>query len=270
MTPRGARRGDGTLFRATLGGLLGLFALACWWAQDHRERRRLAGIHRVLAVFPHPDDETVACGGTLRRLSALQRDVTLLVLTRGERGPSRDRTATALGILRAAEMEAAAQHLGVRRLVQWRFPDGALTENAALMHAQLETLVEELRPDLMLTYGPDGLYGHPDHVACSAVVTSVRRRTHPSPSLWYVALPYALRRTLVQLRTLPRGSASSRLAPAPSSAVFVFPVLASKIRAWRAHQSQSRALGAGPGRLVPGWVIPLLQPFEFFHEVPAP
>jgi LmbE family N-acetylglucosaminyl deacetylase len=167
-------------------------------------------------------------------------------------------------------MEAAARHLKVRCLLQWRFPDGALSEHGADLRRELETLVRELRPDLMITFGPDGLYGHPDHVACSAAVTEVRSASHPAPSLWYVALPRLMRHTLVRLGSLPEAPTSAVPAPKPSRAVFVFPVLTPKLRAWRAHRSQSRAVGAGPGRLFPSWVIPLLQPFEFFCEVPPP
>ncbi len=247
--------------------LLWLSCMVWWGRQRWRERHHLAGVARVLAIFPHPDDETVACGGTLRRLAALHREVTLLVLTRGERGAGGGPPEVGLGDRRRAEMETAAGHLRVSRLLQWQFPDGALAQQGDQLRPRLELLVQSLRPDLLVTFGPDGLYGHPDHVACSELVSLVRSRALPKPRLWYVAWPRPMRRALVLLGSLPAASGAGGPALDPTTSFFVWPGLGAKVRAWRAHRSQRRAIGAGAGRLFPSWVLPALQPFEYFHEV---
>ena len=250
-----------------LAAVLWLFGIVWWGRQRRRERHQVAGVVRVLAIFPHPDDETVACGGTLRRLAALHREVTLLVLTRGERGAGGGSPEMGLGDRRRAEMELAARHLRVSHLLQWQFPDGGLAQQGDRLRPRLELLVQSLRPDLLVTFGPDGLYGHPDHVACSELVSQVRSRARPKPRLWCVALPRPMRRALVLLGSLPTESGAGGPALDPTASVFVWPGLGAKVRAWRAHQSQRRAIGAGAGRLFPSWVLPALQPFEYFHEV---
>lgn len=247
-------------------GTLVWLAAMLWRASRRRERRRLAGVSRVLAVFPHPDDETVACGGTLRRLAQLHRDVTLLVLTSGELGAGAGVPKGELAARRRAETRDAAAHLGVSRLLHWELPDGGLADSRAELRDRLQSLLAELRPGLVLTYGPDGLYGHPDHVVCSQLVTETCARARPEPRLWYVAIPRRLRRALVRLGSLPELDGA---APAPTLCVFVWPSLVSRIRAWRAHRSQRRAIGAGAARLLPGWLLPALQPWECFHEVAA-
>ena len=225
---------------------------------------------RVLAVFPHPDDETVACGGTLRRLGALHCEVTLVVLTSGERGIGQGQSGVELGETRRAEMRQAAARLGVVRLLQWHLGDGELARQRDQLRVRLEGLARALCPDLMLTYGPDGLYGHPDHVACSEAVSWVRSHSSPTPRLWYVALPRRVRRALVLLGALPPDPGVAAPAPDPTTSVLVWPYLPAKVGAWRAHRSQRHALGAGAARLMPSWVIAALQPFEYFHEVPEP
>src|SRR6185312_15463272 len=79
----------------------------------------------VLAVFAHPDDESLACGGTLARLAADGMQVVVMSASHGERGaltgPARD---DALGRVRAAEARRAAEALGVSQLIIWDHPDG--------------------------------------------------------------------------------------------------------------------------------------------------
>lgn len=167
-------------------------------------------------------------------------------------------------------MRQAAARLRVFRLLQWQLRDGELAQQRDQLRQRLEGLVRALRPDLMLTYGPDGLYGHPDHLVCSEVVTWVRSHALPTPRLWYVSLPRRVRRALVLLGALPRVRGGAAPAPEPTTSVLVWPYLLAKVGAWRAHRSQRHAIGAGAARLLPSWVIPAVVPLEHFHEVPAP
>ncbi|MGH7705348.1 MAG: PIG-L deacetylase family protein [Candidatus Dormibacteria bacterium] len=256
-----ARRG----VAASALSLVGLF----WVVNELRmPAPDLSAVERVLAVFPHPDDETVSCGGTLHRLTQLGKRVTLVALTRGERGYAPNSGPVELGTLRAGELAAAARWLGVSRLIQLGLPDGDLSLRRQELRHLLSTVIDTERPDLLITYDLAGLYGHPDHVTCAEVVTELSAGHGMKIRLWYVALPHRLRWGLVRLGALPRDSARSPAPARPTTKLFVGPSLGAKVRAWRSHHSQRHAIGNGVGRLVPGWLLAALQPFEYFEEVP--
>src|SRR5215475_12862834 len=93
----------------------------------------------LLAVFAHPDDESLACGGTLARLADEGMNVVVMSASHGERGaltgPARD---DALGRVRALEVRRAAEALGVSQLIIWDHPDGDLRwAHVTSFHADL-------------------------------------------------------------------------------------------------------------------------------------
>jgi LmbE family N-acetylglucosaminyl deacetylase len=230
----------------------------------------LLGLRRfknVLAVFPHADDETVACGGTLRRLADAGARVTLLILTAGERGRPSSRHDPALKSIRHREAESAAGYLGITQLIQQDFGDGQLRLRGGQVSSYLARLLGELRPDLVLAHDLAGLDGHSDHVACSEVLTALHR-AQPSFTLWYVTLPSWLLRSLElvgQMRTDEQIAARRAI---PTHRIFVGAVIRPKIRAWYAYRSQRGAIAKGLGRLVPAWLAVSLQQFEYFSEAP--
>jgi LmbE family N-acetylglucosaminyl deacetylase len=208
---------------------------------------------RVLAVFPHPDDESMTCGGTLRRLADAGAAVTLVVLTRGERG-TRDGSASAeLGGVRAGEARRAAAVLGVTELVQEDLGDGRLRDRRDEVAAAVQRTLARAGADLVVTYDLAGLYGHDDHVVCSEVVTQVARRERPDAALWYVAMP-RWRRPFVPVPAALRGRRAT-----PTHRVFVGGRLLARGRAILAHRTQLR----------PAWLLLPLLPFEHFAAVPA-
>lgn len=131
----------------------------------------------VLAVFAHPDDETFAAGALLAKLAAADVETHLLVATFGERGwkgtprPAPEEIARR----REAELHAAARVLGLRSVHLLGFADGDLAgaPEAHLVRA-IARRIRGVTPDAVLTFGPDGLTGHPDHVAiCHATAAAV-------------------------------------------------------------------------------------------------
>lgn len=129
----------------------------------------------VLAVFAHPDDETLAAGAILAKLAAGGVDTHLVIATAGEGGwKGSPRPAPAeIARRRGMELRAAAQVLGVRTVRVLWFPDGKVEqvpEEAAV--ATIAASIREVRPSAVLTFGPDGITGHPDHVAVSRFTTS--------------------------------------------------------------------------------------------------
>ena len=123
----------------------------------------------LLAVFAHPDDESYLCGGTLARYAAAGVRVVLVCATRGEAGEIADpalATADTLPTVREAELRAAAALLGIADVHRLDFRDGTLMDVPFLDGVeQVHALMAAARPTVVLTFGPEGVYGHPDHVA---------------------------------------------------------------------------------------------------------
>ena len=146
----------------------------------------------ILAVFAHPDDESLACGGTLARLSDLGARVVLLCASRGERGseagPELD---DSLGRDRARELTSAARILGISDILQLDHPDGDLRwAHVAEFHAQIVMAIQHYRPAAIVTFGDDGLYWHQDHIGVyERTFTAVRSVGAAAPALYHVTMP---------------------------------------------------------------------------------
>jgi len=132
---------------------------------------------RLMCVLAHPDDESLGTGGTLAKYAAEGVETYVVTATRGERGRfgnSQERPALeVVGATREAELRAAAQELGVREVVVLGYPDGALDSvDPAVAQERIATEMRRIRPHVVLTFGPDGAYGHPDHVAISQLTSA--------------------------------------------------------------------------------------------------
>lgn len=224
----------------------------------------------MLAVFAHPDDETVACGGTLHRLARCGADATLLILTAGERGNPSGVSDARLKTVRHAEADAAARCLRLRRVVHADCGDGVLHERAGEAETLVSAWIEHVRPDLIITHDLAGIDGHTDHIACADAVTRAWRGSGSRASLWYATIPRPLRIALRAIGQLRTGVSVEQRRTPPVHSVFVARDVPAKIAAWRAHRSQRSAVAKGLGRLVPTSVALGLLPFEWFAEADQP
>lgn len=220
----------------------------------------------VLVVFPHANDETVTCGGTIRRLANECAAITLVLLTGGELGNPTGTLDLSLKATRRGEVERAASILGVSRVIQEYFRDGRLSGQLTEMKSALSRTMTYLDPDLILTCDAAGLDGHPDHVACSEAVTEMRRLILPRVALWYVSLPAWPLTLALHLGKLARAPRADARRVAPTHRVFIGSAIGAKIRASYAHWSQRGTKPKGLGRLVPTWIAVSLLPFEYFTE----
>lgn len=119
---------------------------------------------RLAGVFAHPDDESRITGGTLALAAARGVRVALYCATRGEAGDAA-RTPEETAALREGELRAACAALGVGELWLDDFSDGGLTEvDAERLVERIVRFLRALRPQAVITFGPDGRTGHPDHV----------------------------------------------------------------------------------------------------------
>lgn len=199
----------------------------------------------LVAVVAHPDDESLIAGGTLALAARAGVPTGVVSLTRGELGPAEgvDDPRT-LARVREEELRRAAGELGVSRSRCLREPDGELSWSDSA-GPELAAVLEDWRPDAILTFGADGLYEHPDHVATSRIArgTALEIGAAVYEAAWDVAVVPALV-AAAQARGLPAdlwgidAEAFGVPDPKPSVVVDVSDVLDRKLAAIRAHRSQ--------------------------------
>ena len=124
---------------------------------------------RALAVYAHPDDPEISCGGTLARWAAAGAEVHVAIGAKGEKGSTDPRADTsALATRRAAEVEDAAAALGLAGVHLLGHPDGEL-DAAPALRAEIVGLVRAVRPATVVCPDPtavffgDGYVSHVDH-----------------------------------------------------------------------------------------------------------
>jgi LmbE family N-acetylglucosaminyl deacetylase len=146
----------------------------------------------VLSVWAHPDDEAFVAAGALAGAVRQGCRVVSVYATLGERGwqgPPLQRP-TDLGDVRGGELTAALAALGVHDWHCLHYPDGGLAGVPFAMGvARVLAILEAVAPDRVITFGPDGFTGHPDHMTVSAWVTAaVRRWGAPGTTVRHTAI----------------------------------------------------------------------------------
>lgn len=151
----------------------------------------------LLAVWAHPDDEAFGPVGTMRLAHDQGWETAIITATRGDAG-KQDRADLApgqtLGDLREQELRCACEVLGVARLDVWRYADGGLRDVPAdELTERIGAVLREWQPAVVITFGPDGITGHADHLAISAATERACERWRAEtgmngPRLYYVTL----------------------------------------------------------------------------------
>ena len=193
-------------------------------------------VQTLLAVFAHPDDETFRCGGTLALLVRRGVRVHLLTATRGEAGSCGDPPLCLpdqLAAVREGELRCACGVLGIEPPHLFDYRDGYLSQaDPEQLTARILEVAREVGPQVILSFGPDGLSGHPDHIAVGRCATAAFAMAEDIAALYYVAVP----RSLVQRLNMPH------LRPLPDEAVTltvdVLPVWEIKLAAMHCHATQ--------------------------------
>lgn len=239
----------------------------------------------ILAVWAHPDDESFLAAGTLLAARRRGEHVVCVYATHGEHGRRQGRPSPSgeLERQRRRELTRALAILGVADHRCFEESDGGLTgvpfETGV---ARIEVLLDEIAPRTVLTFGPDGFTGHPDHIAVHRwVVAALGRRAAP-PRLWQAAVPVSwARRYAAPLGafdvfwpghpvTPPVGELTAHALPDDDLDV--------KVAALRAHHSQTAHLFALLGErwlramVATEWFQPARTPrlVPAWHPFPTP
>lgn len=127
---------------------------------------------KIFVLIAHPDDESFAAAGTLYENHQSGGENILVCATLGEKGSShldREVTPEELQKIRQKELQSAANMLGVTKVYELGFPDGELNKHELDIHTKTARLISKHSPGLLMSFGPDGLTGHKDHIAISNV-----------------------------------------------------------------------------------------------------
>jgi LmbE family N-acetylglucosaminyl deacetylase len=217
---------------------------------------------RVLSIYPHPDDETMASGGLLCTLAQDSRfQVKHVTTTLGEKGDEYWKISPEeMGEVRRKELAFAMHCLCVKDFELWDYGDGQLRQRMALLTERVEQLLEEFMPELIITYEKGGVYGHPDHIHLTIALreavktlSEVRR-----PLILYATLPPKLAKYM-GLPTHMADNPGQVLQSEPEYRYHLgFEAINRKYAAATAHESQ----GLKRGYKVLYW--PLLGGYEYY------
>ncbi len=146
----------------------------------------------IVCIFAHPDDEAFGPGGTIAKLSK-KYNIFLLCVTKGEvglKGKTLKNKSSKLGDARAKELLCSAKILGVKKVYFLGFTDGTLSNN--LYHkiaSKVQSHLQKLRPEILITYEPQGVSGHIDHITTSMVTMFVAQKLKFVREVWQVCRP---------------------------------------------------------------------------------
>src|SRR5260370_18623724 len=146
----------------------------------------------MLVVLAHPDDESMGTGGIILRHTRPGIEVHLICATRGEQGWAGGPPGNSdkLSRIRTAELDAAATALGLSGYELWDYPDGRVeTSSHGEITERIREKISTLAPAVVVGWGPDGAYGHPDHIAsgrCTDAAVAAIPEPAP-PALYHIA-----------------------------------------------------------------------------------
>lgn len=197
---------------------------------------------RIVAVFAHPDDEVVVAPA-LAAAAGGGAHVRIVYATAGDAAaPETDLApGAAIAARRTAEAKCAARALGAREPFMLGIGDGTLGavtrppgDGLAWLGAAIAEIMKDERPDIVITWGPDGGYGHPDHRLVSAVVTELIAGRADRPLLLHAAIPVEQKPPVPEMNawaTIASDLVTTRVAYTPAD-------LAAASQAVQCHASQ--------------------------------
>jgi LmbE family N-acetylglucosaminyl deacetylase len=229
----------------------------------------------LLAIFAHPDDESYGAGGLIARAAAAGNPAWVVCLTNGDQGGRPGEVGVDHAIdpqIRMDELRCACQEMGTAEPIflgyrdsgmeGWGAPEGSLARaEPGEVEERLVEIIRRVRPATVVTFDPGGVYGHPDHVTCSARATEAYRRTAGKPGGPIALYHQAMSRSAVQAMQAAMAAEQARSGAEPTEddlrqqeaftrlarpdeeitlVLDITPVLERKVAALACHDSQMR------------------------------
>jgi LmbE family N-acetylglucosaminyl deacetylase len=226
----------------------------------------------LLAIIPHPDDESYAFGGTIALAARAGWRCLIECASYGEKGKRHDgggTTPNEVADAREQELIHSCRVLGAKEPRFWGLPDGELRAHRG-EQARIARLLRAVRPDIVLTLGPDGAYGHPDHVALHRWVREAwESLAEPRPALLFATFPRGLflpqyEKCIGMMGNPPSPRAEDIGGERFRYEVPISGVAATKVASIAAHQSQLP--GGEAEALFPPGIVRALLAVERFED----
>jgi len=247
----------------------------------------------LLLVHAHPDDEAISTGGVIMKAKAHGHRVVLVTATRGEAGEIYNmdprETRPRLAVIRTEELKAAGDVLGVDRIEFLGYRDSGMIDTpenkdprsfhqARLDEAagRLVVFLRDERPDVVVTYGEDGQYGHPDHIKAHFVTVAaldlLQKEGWSPAKLYYTAIPRSMMEEFAKQypdQAERRARQNMRVAGTPDALITtridVHDYVDQKRKAFEAHVSQNDPDSWFAG--MAGQLLELALGTEYYHLV---
>jgi len=217
---------------------------------DLQETLKRSSVKKLLAIFPHPDDESFCVGGLFQLAQKNNIFVSLITLTKGERGINSFGSGN-LGKIREKELKKASKILGVDEVVLWNYPDVNLKNTQKKWSTKLKKEIMRINPDLVITFDHSGITGHPDHIVVSTEVLRILKDIKNPPLLFW-------RVPDDQEKNYFKKNSALKFASQPTHVLnFGFRETLEKLRSIYAHESQMKSFA---------FRIQILEWFLFDHK----
>jgi N-acetyl-1-D-myo-inositol-2-amino-2-deoxy-alpha-D-glucopyranoside deacetylase len=190
---------------------------------------------KVVAVFAHPDDEALGPAGTLATLSQ-DHEVYLICVTNGEAAGKTDDEKLEIGEMRRGEVTRSAKILGIKEVFFLGYKDGTLCNEIYHTLAQdIKKKIEELRPEILLTFEIRGVSGHIDHITVAMVTSFLFRKcSFVKKLMYYVTTRYESDKMGNYFVYFPDGYTRRQV----DEVINISPVWEKKVAAMHCHISQ--------------------------------
>jgi LmbE family N-acetylglucosaminyl deacetylase len=145
---------------------------------------------KTLYIFPHPDDESFGPAPVMYRQTKNKEEVHLLTLTKGGATKMRFKynlSKSEMGEVRVKEMLNVEQLLGLTSMTVLDYPDGGMAHmDPREFEVVIKKYIDEIKPNIIVTYPIHGISGHHDHLACHAIVKRLFCELQENPEYSYL------------------------------------------------------------------------------------
>ncbi|UCD09184.1 MAG: PIG-L family deacetylase [Dehalococcoidales bacterium] len=198
----------------------------------------------ILLILAHPDDESSLVSGTAAKYARFGISVDLICATGGEKGTRLDVPSDVdTALARVAELRVAANLIGIRNIYLLGYVDGDLDKvDTSEITDKILDIMHNVCPEIVITFGPDGISGHPDHIAISRVTTAAFEEFTKSDGgphkLYYITIPSSM---LAEIGSESVKSLATRPDNEITTTIDISGYFNIKIQALEAHKSQQDA-----------------------------
>lgn len=198
---------------------------------------------KFICVFAHPDDESFLVGGTICHLVSLGHQVDLICCTDGNHQDK------GLKSVRSVELQNAVNILQISNLFHLDFADGYLCNaNYHLLASKIRSILDDVQPDTIITFHPNGVSGHLDHIAVTSVVNYLFSQLSYIKSIWYFTKLSTSKKPQNYFVYHPDGESPEKI----DLTIDTSPYIEKQLLSVKAHQSQAEDINRVVNRLTTG------------------